>query len=98
MLPQTPVARADAQFSVAVLLPPSADCHSSHPCVDASGESRGTRRARPLLVLPAVDDRPGNRYRRDLIETHSDVAVRLGGMASAQARCPLDADSSGVEA
>ena len=41
VLPQTPVARADAQFSVAVLIRSSADCHSSHPCVDASGESGG---------------------------------------------------------
>src|SRR4051794_34634246 len=52
VLPQTPVARAEAQFSVAVFLPSSADCDSSHPYADASGESRGTRRARPLLVLP----------------------------------------------
>ena len=40
VLPQTPVARADA-VSVAVLHPSSADCDSSHPLVDASGVSRG---------------------------------------------------------
>ena len=76
MLPRPPVARADAQCSVAVLLPSSADCQSSHSCVDASGGSRGIRRARSLVVLPAVDDRPGDSYQRDLIETHSHAAVR----------------------
>ena len=64
VLLETPVARADAQLSVAVLLPSSADCDLSQLCVDASGESRGPAgRVRFFCYQQPTTD--ATRYQRD---------------------------------